>query len=330
MKLNKNTYAKIILIAFLCVLLCTAFAVGTTQPFKQYGNYGNGGHANRFTDDNSTEGAEAGSDSWIPFSNKSKAVDAQSSSQTLPATELSSATIDPASIRNVTINWAEGSVEVYPVKDAALDGKILIREYTIGGSARLPQMNVSDGDGMLNIDYNAGISSFLFGCSLSSKHLVVEIPVEAFNTLLSFEVNGASGQYFIRGVDAESFNLHLASGQMNIDGVTAKSLVVDVASGRLSLSGVFQNVESSLASGQIQMECLEECPQRASFSTMSGRCAIFIPHDSDFIAQVEKMSGSFTCGFPAMQRDGTYQCGEGTNAMDISIMSGSFTLEPLD
>lgn len=311
MGFKKSTYVKLVLIACLCIILCAAFAVGTTQPFNHIDDY------------------DAATDGWTPITARSRATDVQSASQELPAAELSSTTIDPASIQSVSINWAAGTVEVYPVKDSALDGQILIREYVIGGSARMPQMSVSDSNGMLSIDYNAGISSFLFGCSFGSKHLVVEVPADAMGVMQSFTVDGASGQYSIRGIQTDRLTLHLASGRMNLDGMEARVLDLDVASGRIALSGVFQSVEASLASGQVNMECLEECPQRASFSTMSGKFVLTIPEDSDFKAEVDKMSGAFTCGFPAVQRDGTYQWGEGTNTMDISIMSGSFDLQPL-
>lgn len=241
-------------------------------------------------------------------------------------TQMGNVNVDAASVKNLDISWAAGTVDVRVVDDAEANGDIQLVETASSGITKAQQMRWGVTGDTLKVDYGGGFSCFMVG----HKNLEVLIPKSCAGQLGDVVLNGASGSFSVRGIESETLKLHLGSGEMEVQGVRANKLVVDVASGQMRVAGVFdQEVKLETASGTARISCAEVCPRTINADVASGSVAVALPESSGFSARVGKASGTFTSAFSTTQSGDTYVCGDGSASVAIKLASGEFRLEKL-
>ena len=239
-------------------------------------------------------------------------------------TQLGNASVDAASVENLDVAWAAGSVNVRVVDDDEADGAVQLIETAPRGLTKAQQMRWGMDGATLKVDYGSGFSCF----SLSRKDLEVRLPKSCAERLGWVGIDGASGRYDVEGLSAETLELNLASGEMNVNDVRAKRLNVDVASGQLNVAGSFeQAVSLQTASGKTSVVCEDACPRSIDADVASGFMSVTVPENSGFTARVDKLSGSFASAFALTQTGDTYVCGNGEASLDVDLASGEFRLE---
>lgn len=239
------------------------------------------------------------------------------------AAQTGDASIDASAVRNLSIDWAAGQVDVIVVDDAQTNGKIELAETLTAGASRAQEMRwLLDGD-TLRVDYGSGWSC----ASVGHKDLQVRIPRSAAESLGIVEVDGASGQYNLKGFSCKRLEVDLASGQVEGESLVARNLSVEVASGQARIAGSFADrVEVEVASGGVEVACEGSCPLAVDGSLASGHAYITVPEGSGFAAHVERVSGTFRSDFDMVQQGDSYISGDGAMSVNVDLVSGDFAI----
>ena len=134
---------------------------------------------------------------------------------------MGNASVDAKSVRNLSVSWAAGSVDISVVDDGAGDVIELV-ETAPTGLTKAQQMRWSVSGGTLKVDYGSWWSCFALG----QKRLEVRIPERYAQSLGAVTVDGASGYYRVAGIGCDTLRLKLASGEIDADGLAAAALDV--------------------------------------------------------------------------------------------------------
>lgn len=241
---------------------------------------------------------------------------------------------DPSQVRDISINWLAGSVDIVAIDDAA-SNKIEMRETYRNGSGSIPEaerLRWGLENGVLSIDYYAGqpVSVGLFGCSSTApKSLTISIPRSYAHSLGKLNISGASGRYDLMELGCESISFDLASGDVSGVALTANDVELDVASGSVSLEGAFSGrLAVDAASGNIDVTCTDVRPSTASISLASGNVQLLTPAASEqgYTVFLERITGEFNCP-RAQQQDDLYKVGDGTASYTVDMVSGNVTID---
>ena len=136
---------------------------------------------------------------------------------------MGSANVDAASVKNLSVKWASGAVNIDVVDEG---DAIELVETAPRGMTKAQQMRWSVNGDTLSIDYGTWFSCFALG----RKDLQVRIPKSCAQNLGAVEIDGASGDYDVNGLGCETLKLKLASGDVDGQNLQADELRVDVAS----------------------------------------------------------------------------------------------------
>ena len=136
-------------------------------------------------------------------------------------TEMGSANVDAASVKNLSVKWASGAVNIDVVDEG---DAIELVETAPRGMTKAQQMRWSVNGDTLSIDYGTWFSCFALG----RKDLQVRIPKSCAQNLGAVEIDGASGDYDVNGLGCETLKLKLASG--DVDGQNPRAAASPLAS----------------------------------------------------------------------------------------------------
>ncbi len=327
-KLTRDSYIKIALIALLCMVICAALGRCATAAVDMTAAYTSRTFPSAPDAPDAPDAPEAPDAPAAPDApDAPEPPDAFESS----LTEIGSHEVDPAEVRNLSIQWAAGQVAVQTAPDGECGGKIQVRERASGSAKRVRPLSMEVSGETLCINSNEAVWSFWQGCSsFASKRLEVTIPESAAGNLGTVEVDGASGMYWLAGFSCDKLDIALASGMLDTVGITVRNLVADIASGQVSLEGAFpQAIDITAASGSITVtDTGSTFPQRIDADIMSGEVVLALAKECGFTADVDRLSGNFTCGYETSQRDGRYVHGDGASSVNINLTSGNVELKP--
>lgn len=310
MKLTRNSYIKIILIILLCLAICTSLGRCATSGLCVV-------EPNRTI----SEAPSAPSAPSAPNATDAGSFD----------TEVSRQEVNPLDARSLSIQWAAGRVTVRTAPDTENNGMIIVAERTSAGGKRFVPLRMETADGKLSINSGNITRIPWWGCSsLASKALEVTIPESAAAEMELVEVNGASGTYNLAGFSCKQLSISLASGILETTGVTARNLHTDVASGQVWIEGEFpQSLDVTVASGSTTItDTGTTFPQRIDADIMSGNVTLALAPEGGFTADVDRLSGNFSCGYASAQQGGRYVHGDGKSEVDATLASGSLQLIP--
>ena len=294
-KLTGSTYTKVALVVALCLVLCGGLLGCSTGCGSAWYN------------------------AQQQFEANFEAADFEN---------VGSAEVDSGGIRNITVQWASGGVDV-AVRNDDTD-TIKLTETAPGRLSEQQQMRWRVQGDTLQIAYGWE-RSWLFGCSATAhKQLTIELPKRLAADLGAFTLQAASGTYDLGTLGCETLNIDLASGQVNGADMRADNLRMNVASGLIDLKGAFvEQIVLDAASGNISIASTA-CPASADLTLLSGNVDIALPADSSFTADVKKLSGSLDCSFPTAHgknTDSYVVVGSGDSRFAIDITSGNVSLQ---
>ena len=210
----------------------------------------------------------------------------------LGGTEMGSANVDAASVKNLSVKWASGAVSIDVVDEG---DAIELVETAPRGMTKAQQMRWSVNGDTLSIDYGTWFSCFALG----RKDLQVRIPKSYAQNLGAVEIDGASGDYDVNGLGCETLKLKLASGDVDGQHLQADELRVDVASGQLDVEVLRRPRGRAHRVRQTRIVCQEACPKAIGgyCQRLGGRgCS-----PNGFTARIEKASGQFSSSFSLSQ-----------------------------
>lgn len=237
------------------------------------------------------------------------------------ASNMGSANVDAASVKNLNIAWGAGGVDVNVVGEG---DSIELIETSTGGMTKAQEMRWNLNGDTLTIDYGQWFSCFMLG----RKNLEVRIPQKYAQQFDAVDIDGASGHYNLSDFGCDALNLKLASGEVDARNLTANNLRVDVASGQLDINGRFADrLNVRTASGDTRIVCDDVCPRTIDADIASGLVSVAVPKDSGFAVSIDKASGSFNSTFPLTQNGSTYTTGDGSANVSAHLASGEFRMD---
>ena len=228
--------------------------------------------------------------------------------------------LDAASIRDMEIEWAAGSIVIRPMDIT----EIRITEEGANQDADPMVWNVRNGQ--LNIQYSKN-TEHDFGMGLlrgeHSKNLTIQVPISW--TCNALEIDAASASLEVNDLTIREMEFDGASGTCVFSNCTVDNLDVDTASGDVAFQGSLGKMECDAASANIILE-LTNVPGSLDLDTASGDLDVTLPEDAGFTVKLDTMSGDFESDFDTTLRNGSYVSGNGRCRIDVDAMSGSVTI----
>lgn len=225
--------------------------------------------------------------------------------------------VDAASIRDMEIEWAAGSIVIKPMDIT----EIRISEEGASQSSDPMVWKVKDGKLVIqysrNTDHDFGIS-LLQGKDV--KNLTIQVPRDW--SCNSLEIDAASASLEVRDLTIREMEFDGASGTCIFNNCTVENLDLDTASGDVLFKGSLTQMECDAASANIILE-LSSIPKSLDLDTASGNLDLTLPENAGFTVTMDTMSGEFTSDFTTTQRNGGYVAGNGRCRIDVDAMSGN-------
>lgn len=229
-------------------------------------------------------------------------------------------TLDAASVRNVEIEWASGSIVIQPMDI----GEMYIAEKAQDHSSEPMVWNLQDGT--ISIQYCKNPDRvFVFGMDteLECKDLIIQVPRDW--QCNSLEIEAASATLEVQDLTIRKMEFDGASGSCKFRNCTVDSLDLDTASGDVWFQGSLLRLECDAVSADITLE-LTNVPNTLDLDGVSGGLDVTLPAEAGFTVTMETLSGDFESDFDTTQRNGSYVSGNGRCRIDVDGMSGDVTI----
>lgn len=228
--------------------------------------------------------------------------------------------LDAASIREIEIEWAAGSILIQPMDITE------IRISEEGPKQDEEPMVWKVREGKLAIQYSEK-TDHIFGIGLNlgskSKDLIIQVPLDW--QCDSLEIDAASASLEVNDLTIREMEFDGASGTCVFDNCTVEKLNVDTASGDVRFRGSLQQLDCDAASANIFLE-LNNVPRSIDLDTASGDLDVTLPADAGFTVTMDTMSGDFESDFATTSRNGSHIAGNGRCRIDVDAMSGDVTV----
>ena len=258
-------------------------------------------------------------------------------------------------VDSLEIDWIDGSVTVAYHKESTVE----ISETANRNLSDVEKLHWWLDGATLHIKYARSETTITGN---PQKALTVTLPENANVPLQSVEIASVSGSIHAVPLYAESVNLSSVSGSINAE-CAADALNASTVSGKITLNasaneirlsatsgamdadiGHAKTLDVSGTSGKIRVNAVEikkaeidsisgaveaafQKTESLKIGTVSGSVRLSLPIDLGFTADFSTVSGSLN-NHTAAQRTGN-RCvlGDGSAAINVSTVSGSFTLE---
>lgn len=230
-------------------------------------------------------------------------------------TVSSEGSADGSQIRDISIEWAAGSITIVPG-----DGDdICFAESGAANEQEIMNWKVSGDE--LKIQFQKPAVSFGIGfTSTGSKDLVITVPRDWTCDTLS--IDAAAAQIDVRQLTIREVDFDGASGDCFFTDCAIDSIDMDTASGNVTLSGTMNEMEFDGASSDCTL-VLSNCPHRIEMDMASGDLDLTLPDDCGFTARLEALSGDLETDFEVTRSGGGFVSGDGACRIDVSAMSGN-------
>lgn len=236
-------------------------------------------------------------------------------------TVASSGSFRADEIRNLQIQWADGSVTVQ-----AGDVEEIIISETGATSDDTRMVFKRDGD-TLKIQYGTQRKFLFFSISgytaVSNKQLTVTVPIGWSAEEVRFEL--ASADIKCTGISAEEIRLDTVSGDSRLTDCTVKRLTVENVSGNLDYAGSAEQIDCDMVSGNCTA-ILTAAPRSAELDSVSGDLSLTLPKGCGFTVEIDSVSGRFSSALPTISERGRYVYGDGSCKITADTVSGNIIL----
>ncbi|MCL2757444.1 MAG: DUF4097 domain-containing protein [Coriobacteriia bacterium] len=308
-RLSGGAWARIILVLILCLMVVLALLVGTTG----ISNCTNAlRYRTSFTIDNRN---------W----------------------EVGSGSTSVSNLHGINVDWLYGDVKINTSDKNVIE---IIDHPT--SSARIDQVHWVVENGILYVVSNeprVNINILPTWGSHTCEILIPKNLAQGLNSMDltlasgSFRLNGfsssalkmdvLSGNFYIDNTEARTSTITVASGSLTSTNFTAQTLKLDLLSGKTDLFGSFNSLTTTTASGTLNIHS-KTAPASIKAELLSGNTTFSFPNPSGgFTAQVDRVSGTFNCGFSTTQRNGAYVNGNGFAKYSFHLTSGTISLKPV-
>lgn len=227
------------------------------------------------------------------------------------ATTSSSGTADADEIRNLSIEWAAGTITIRPADVTA----ITLTETC--GEQDDPMVWLQSGD-TLKVSSIQDTSFFYVG-NIPAKDLLIEVPMDW--SCVSLEIDTAAADLIVESMTIEKVDFDGASGKFTFTDCIVDSIELDTASGDISYTGCLESLDCDAASADCDI-ILNNCPRFIEMDMASGDLDLTLPDGCGFNVELEALSGNLNTDFEITHTSNGFTAGDGSCRIDISAMSG--------
>ena len=225
-------------------------------------------------------------------------------------------TIDASTIRELEIEWANGSIILEPVAET---DQLTVQESGASSDEYHTVWTVSED--RLYIGFSEDylkIPTVGFHESIT-KNLIIQVPIAWYCQELSIEA--ASADVTIRNLTIDELDFDGASGKFTFDNCTVRNLDIKTASGDVTFNGSLNELDYSGMSANFQGN-LQNKPQELTLESMSGTLNICLPDDCGFTLVHSSVSGQIHSEFDTHQKNNHLIHGDGSCEITVKAMSG--------
>ncbi len=237
-------------------------------------------------------------------------------------------------IQTLNINWISGKVTLY--EDDTMTGVKIEEECSFASLDGHVHSYMHDG--ILDIQFMK--SGYKTMTNSFTKWLFV-----TYNpTLDNLNINLTSGSLYADHMTAkEKIDINYTSGSADLTNINTKKLSLNFISGKLSSSIInADEINITATSGEIYMDAIYtkkitststtglhrlkfKQVEEGTVNITSGELVILMPEEGG-VVKVSNVSGMVVPVRECIQEDNTYTFGEGTARIDVSIISGKFSI----
>lgn len=244
-------------------------------------------------------------------------------------------TIDVSSIKNITVDWVSGQINIEKSDDDSIS---ISESYENGGNvSEEDKLRYKiDGDELI-IRYKESQWYFGFGMQ-KSKALTLLLPEKEYNKLKidttsaelnvsdaqagEISVDSVSGKQTFKNISTNSFDIDNVSGNLEFTGCKSGSLDCDGVSGRINYSGsITGSIDVNTVSGDTSVKT-DTTPDKIESDSTSAKFTLWLPSNATFTATFDSVSGNFNSDFATMHKGGKYICGSGQSSFNFDSVSG--------
>ena len=224
-------------------------------------------------------------------------------------------------VSGIDIDWASGSVTVKPHDADTIEIHETLSRNDISDDERVQSW--VDGT-TLRIAYQKTKSASLLSINNVKKDLEVLVPASASYRFL--DVDAASAEVNIEGIDTDGLAVNVASGDTVINDTRAEKADLSSASGSMTMKGcTADTLEIDTASGAQKLS-FSAAPKKADIHSASGDVEILLPKDAGFSAKIDTASGKVSYDLPMTKEKNRYIAGDGSAEIEVSTASGDVSL----
>lgn len=229
----------------------------------------------------------------------------------------SSFTVDPAKVKNISIDWAAGSVTLLP----GTSSQTLISVSENGASAGNTMVWKLSGD-TLKIEFCDTRSYWGFDFD-GSKDLVIIVPQNW--VCHELELDAASADVHVSDLIINEVDFDGASGDCRFVNCQIDELELDTASGKVAFSGTLNSLVCDAASADCVIH-VTNVPRHIEMNSASGDLELMLPENCGFTLDLTALSGSFRSDFTTTSQNGNYVFGDGSCRINVSALSGNVNI----
>lgn len=232
---------------------------------------------------------------------------------TYSETQSSSGEVSAAQIRNLNIEWVNGSITI---QSGGTD-VITFSETGIG-----EQMVWKQAGDTLMIQFRK--SKVPFGLSFdSSKDLVITVPPNWLCNEL--DINSVSAKIEVSDLTADEIDLENVSGNCTFENCSTNELTVDTVSGNVIYEGTLYTMNCNSVSANCTLTTGVQ-PRELSLDSVSGDLILELPEHCGFSASIDSMSGSISSEFGTTASKGHHSHGDGSCRITADTLSGDIII----
>lgn len=221
-------------------------------------------------------------------------------------------------ITELSIDWLDGTIEV-EVYDGS---EIILQEI---GSSALNESNslmyTKEKNTLRIVSAPSQIGVFLSDTRYESKELHIYLPKNAeWNGL---QIDAQDANIFINSMNFPNLKVDVVDGDLFLSKVKLENLSFNSVEGNLTVKDAqIEKIKADTTSGGMNAS-LTNSPQSILFDTLSGKAELYLPDDSEFVLQMDTISGILDSDFMGTYNGKYFTVGAGVAQFKMNTTSGS-------
>lgn len=197
--------------------------------------------------------------------------------------------LEPESLRSITVDIANGKVEIYPHDEKGVKADVTVKSYRAMTEEELRQKLHTDfvfkeEDGRLRVFSDMKTIMVHMTLHVPKAHYD-QLTVRLFNgdfTAGSFDakhvkVKSTNGKVSLHHMEVEEVDVETVNGAVQLKDVNGEAVDVEAVNGRIYVEGKIRDLEASSVNGNLILTTKHASPRKLEGSALSGNVELYVP-----------------------------------------------------